>query len=122
MQPGMTVSAVARLHGLSPSLLFGWRRRLAEGGQVAVQADDDVVAASRVRELELRVRDLERLLGRKPDDAVSGYGRTGSRAGNRGSGCWLCPVAPGRRDGPRLVQWNVRRGTRGWRRGSSCHP
>ncbi len=65
MQPGMTVSAVARLHGLSPSLLFGWRRRMAEGGQVAVQADDNVVAASRVRELELRVRDLERLLGRK---------------------------------------------------------
>ncbi|WP_434551760.1 transposase [Roseomonas mucosa] len=31
-QPGMTVSAVARLHGVSPSLLFGWRRRMAEGG------------------------------------------------------------------------------------------
>lgn len=24
MQPGMTVSAVARLHGVSPSLLFNW--------------------------------------------------------------------------------------------------
>ena len=35
MQPGMTVSAVARIYGLSPSLLFGWRRRMAEGGQVA---------------------------------------------------------------------------------------
>ena len=65
MQPGMTVSAVARMHGISPSLLFGWRRRMAEGGQVAVQADEEVVAASRVRELEARVRDLERLLGRK---------------------------------------------------------
>lgn len=65
MQPGMTVSAVARMHGISPSLLFGWRRRMAEGGQVAVQADEEVVAASRVRELETRVRDLERLLGRK---------------------------------------------------------
>jgi transposase len=65
MQPGMTVSAVARIYGLSPSLLFGWRRRMAEGGQVAVQADDEVVAASRMRELEARVRDLERLLGRK---------------------------------------------------------
>lgn len=65
MQPGMTVSAVARMHGLSPSLLFGWRRRMAEGGQVAVQADDEVVAASRMRELQARVRDLERLLGRK---------------------------------------------------------
>lgn len=38
---------------------------MAEGGQVTVQADDEVVAASRMRELEARVRDLERLLGRK---------------------------------------------------------
>jgi len=65
MQPGMTVSAVARLHGVSPSLLFGWRRRMAEGGLEAVKADDDVVAASRVRELETKIRELERLLGRK---------------------------------------------------------
>jgi transposase len=68
-QPGMTVSAVARLHGVSPSLLFGWRRRMAEGGLEAVRADDDVVAASRVRELEAKVRDLERLLGRKTMEA-----------------------------------------------------
>ena len=54
MQPGMTVSAVARLHGVSPSLLFNWRRRMAEGGHEAVKADEDVVAASRVRELETR--------------------------------------------------------------------
>jgi transposase len=25
IQPGMTVSALARLHGVSPSLLFQWR-------------------------------------------------------------------------------------------------
>ena len=65
MQPGMTVSAVARLHGVSPSLLFNWRRLMSEGGQVAVKADEDVVAVSRARELEHRVRELERLLGRK---------------------------------------------------------
>lgn len=64
-RPGMTVSAVARLHGISPSLLFGWRRRMAEGGLEAVRADEDVVPASRVRELEAKVRELERLLGRK---------------------------------------------------------
>lgn len=38
---------------------------MLEGGQAAIQADEDVVGASRVRELEKRVRDLERLLGRK---------------------------------------------------------
>ena len=65
MRPGMTVSAVARLHGVSPSLLFQWRRRMAEGGHEAVRADEEVVPTSRVRELEHRVRELERLLGRK---------------------------------------------------------
>ena len=65
MQPGMTVSAVARLHGVSPSLLFKWRQLMSQGGRAAVGADEDVVAASKVRELEHRVRELERLLGRK---------------------------------------------------------
>ena len=65
MQPGMTVSAVARLRGVSPSLLFKWRQLMSQGGQVAVKADDDVVAAGHARELEQRVRELERLLGRK---------------------------------------------------------
>ena len=65
MQPGMTVSAVARLYGVAPSLLFQWRRRMTEGGQEAVRADEEVVPLSRVRELEGRVRELERLLGRK---------------------------------------------------------
>jgi transposase len=64
MQPGLTVSAVARLHGVSPSLLFQWRR-MAEGGHEAVRADEEVVPLSRVRELEHRVRELEPLLGRK---------------------------------------------------------
>ena len=38
---------------------------MAEGGQEAVRADEEVVPISRVRELESRVRELERLLGRK---------------------------------------------------------
>jgi transposase len=65
MQPGMSVSFVARRAGLAPSQLFAWKRRMLEGGVQAVQADEDVVGTSRVRELEKRVRDLERLLGRK---------------------------------------------------------
>jgi transposase len=65
MQPGMSVSYVARRAGVAPSLLFNWRRRMLEGGLQAVQADEDVAGTSRVRELERRVRELERLLGRK---------------------------------------------------------
>ena len=65
MQPGMSVSYVARRAGIAPSQLFAWKRRMLEGGATAVQADDDVVGAARVRELEKRVRDLERMLGKK---------------------------------------------------------
>jgi transposase len=49
MQPGMTVSAVALLHGVSPSLLFQWRRRMAKGGHEAGRADEEVAPISRVR-------------------------------------------------------------------------
>ena len=38
---------------------------MSEGGKEAVRADDDVAAASEVRRLEERVRELERLLGSK---------------------------------------------------------
>ncbi len=69
MQPGFSVSYVARRAGIAPSQLFAWKRRMLEGGTAAVQADDDVVAAARVRELEKRVRDLERMLGRKTMEA-----------------------------------------------------
>src|SRR4030081_111523 len=65
MQPGMSVSYVARRHGLSPSLVFRWRRLMSEGGKEAVRADEEVVPASEARKLEERVRELERLLGRK---------------------------------------------------------
>ena len=64
-EPGMTISFVARRHGISPSLLFHWRRRMAEGGKGAVRADDAVVSASEVRALQRRIRELERVLGRK---------------------------------------------------------
>ena len=38
---------------------------MSEGGREAVRADDEVVPAAELRRLEERVRDLERLLGRK---------------------------------------------------------
>jgi transposase len=65
LQPGMSISYVARRHGLSASLVFRWRRLMSEGGKEAVRVDEDVVAASEVRRLVQRVRELERLLGHK---------------------------------------------------------
>ena len=65
MLPGMSVSFVARRAGIAPSQLFAWKWRMLEGGHEAVQADEDVVGTSKLRELDKRVRELERLLGRK---------------------------------------------------------
>ena len=59
------MSYVARRHGIAPSQLFTWKRRVLEGGLQAVAADEDVVGTSRLRQLEKQVRQLERLLGRK---------------------------------------------------------
>jgi transposase len=64
-QPGMTISFVARRHGIAPSLIFGWRRRMSEGGREAVRADDEVVAKAEVLALQKQVRELQRILGKK---------------------------------------------------------
>ncbi len=71
-QPGSTTS----LHkvALLPVACCAWTicvlpMRMAEGGLEAVRADEDVVAASCVRELGAKVRELERLLGRKKMEA-----------------------------------------------------
>src|ERR1700750_556219 len=58
MQPGMSVSYVALRHGVAPSLLFAWKRRMLEGGFQAVAADEDVVGSSKVKDLEKRVQQL----------------------------------------------------------------
>ena len=62
---GLSFSAVARKHGVSPSLLFTWRRLAREGKLSAIQAGEEVVAASEVRHLKARIRELERILGKK---------------------------------------------------------
>ena len=64
-EPGETVSSVARRNSVAPNLLYRWRRLLSEGGVTAVGSDEPVVGTSEVRRLEERVRELERLLGRK---------------------------------------------------------
>ena len=66
---GETISSVARRNGVAANLLYRWRRLMTEGGTIAVQADDDVVAASEIKRLQHQVRELERQLGRKTMEA-----------------------------------------------------
>ena len=60
-----SISVVARRNGVAPNLLYRWRRLMLEGGSVAVAGDNDVTSNRTVRQLEDRVRELERQLGRK---------------------------------------------------------
>ena len=63
--PGMSVSLVARRHGIAPNQLFTWRRLHASGALSAVGAGEEVVAASEYRAVQHQVRELQRLLGKK---------------------------------------------------------
>ena len=65
----MTVSLVARTHKVSPSLLFRWRKLSSEGSLSAVDADEQVVPASEVKALQQQIRELQRLLGKKTQEA-----------------------------------------------------
>jgi transposase len=68
-QPGMTLSHVARAHGVSPSLLFRWRKLAGDGSLQAVAADESVVPASEYQEAHRQIRELQRLLGKKTEEA-----------------------------------------------------
>ena len=60
-----SISVVARRNGVAPNLLYRWRRLMLEGGSVAVTGDDEVASNRAVRQMEDRIRELERQLGRK---------------------------------------------------------
>lgn len=47
--PAMSVSHVARLHGVAPNQLFGWRRQAESGALTATRAGGEVVLASEYR-------------------------------------------------------------------------
>jgi transposase len=69
MQPGYTVSLVARQYGIKPSLLFKWKRLMNDGGKSAIAAGDEVVSVSGVKALEKKVKQPEQMLGRKTMEA-----------------------------------------------------
>ncbi len=64
-RPGQSVSGVARRYGIAPSLLFHWKRQMDAGADKALEAGEAVVPESEARALRQRVRELERMLGKK---------------------------------------------------------
>ncbi|EEZ4956461.1 IS3-like element IS2 family transposase [Escherichia coli] len=64
-EPGMTVSLVARQHGVAASQLFLWRKQYQEGSLTAVAAGEQVVPASELAAAMKQIKELQRLLSKK---------------------------------------------------------
>lgn len=68
-RPGETISSVARRYSMASSQLFKWRRDRDEGALAGLGAGQEVVAASELKAAQHRIRELERMLGKKTMEA-----------------------------------------------------
>lgn len=64
-EPGMSVSLVARKHGINPNQIFHWRKLERIGALTAVGAGESVVPAAELEAARRQIRELHRLLGKK---------------------------------------------------------
>ena len=62
---GNSISSVARKYDINPNQLFAWRRLMRDGALEAVRREERVVPESEVRVLKAKIRELERMLGKK---------------------------------------------------------
>lgn len=88
-EPGQTVSMVARRHGVNPNQLFHWRKLYQDGGLSAVDAGEQVVAASELADALKRIRELQRMLGKKTmeNEARTHRGQARQRHGDKLESC-----------------------------------
>jgi transposase len=68
-EAGMSVSLVARRHGINPNQLFHWRKLERVGALTAVEAGQTVVPAAELDAARRQIRELQRLLGKKTLEA-----------------------------------------------------
>ena len=61
----VTISELGRELGIARSVLQRWRHLIAQGGEAAVAANEDVVPASELKAAQQQIRELQRLLGKK---------------------------------------------------------
>jgi transposase len=64
-EAGMTVSLVARKHGVNPNQVFHWRKLERIGALTAVEAGEMVVPAAELEGARRQIRELQRLVGKK---------------------------------------------------------
>jgi transposase len=64
-EPGMSVSLIARKHGVNPNQIFHWRKLERIGALTAVGAGETVVPVAELDAARRQIRELQRLLGKK---------------------------------------------------------
>ncbi|EMS87611.1 transposase [Leptospira noguchii str. Cascata] len=67
-EPGNSVALVARKYNIARSPLFQWRRYMENGASQGIETEENLVPESEYKKLEQRVKNLERLLGRKTEE------------------------------------------------------
>lgn len=65
LMPDANVAVVAGKYNVGVSSLIRWRKNAQEGSFMRIKADDQVVPINEVKKLKEKVRELERMLGRK---------------------------------------------------------
>lgn len=65
LEEDASISVVTRRNGVSPNLLYRWRRLILDGGAVAVSEDDNGTSNRAVR--QERIRELERTPSQSSD-------------------------------------------------------
>ncbi|WP_425273620.1 IS3 family transposase [Pseudomonas baetica] len=69
LEPGQSVSVVARRNGINANQLFLWRKLYQDGSLSAVSAGEAVVPASELSDALKQIRELQRMLGKKTMEA-----------------------------------------------------
>src|SRR5262245_20369502 len=67
-QPGQSIALVARRHGVSPSVMFRWRQLREQGAMTGLKVDEPLVPASEMKAARAKIRELQRLLGKKTEE------------------------------------------------------
>ncbi len=69
MEPGVTVLEVARRHEVNPNQVSAWRKQYQDGTLAPLSAGEALVPASQLAAAMNEIRELQRLLGKKTQEA-----------------------------------------------------
>ncbi len=67
-QPGQSIALVSRKHGISASVMFRWRQLREQGALTGLKANEPLVPASEMKAARVKIRELQRLLGKKTEE------------------------------------------------------